>query len=64
MEWLVVAMSLLTRECENKALESGVTNPSSDKIRERVIPGPGATKVPSSFEGVGIKMRGKQESDF
>ena len=64
MKWLVVAASLLTREHENKALESGVTDSSSDKIRERVIPGPGATKVPSSFEGVGIKLRGKQGSDF
>ena len=64
MEWLVVATSLLAREHDNKALEFGVVDPSSDKIRERVIPGPGTTEVPSSFEGMGIELRGKQGSVF
>ena len=64
MERLVVRTPLLAREHENKALDSGVADPSSDKIRERVIPGPSATEVPSSFEGVGIKLRGKQGSVF
>ena len=60
MEWMVVATSLLARKRENKALEPGVADPSSDEIRERVVPGPSTIKVPSSFEGVGIDLRSKQ----
>ena len=64
MEWLVVATSLLARKCENEALESGVMDPSSNEIRERVVPGPSTAKIPSSFEGVGVELRSKQGSVF
>ena len=64
MERLVVRTSLLAGKCENKALESGVTDPSSNEVRERVVPSPSAAEVPSSFEGVGVELRNKQGSVF
>ena len=64
MERLVVRTSLLTGKCEDKALESSVTDPSSNEVRERVVPSPGTAKVPSSFEGVGVELRSKQGSIF
>ena len=61
---LIVGTSLLTKERENKALESGVVDLNSDKIRERAIPSPSAAKIPSSFKGVGIELRGKEGKCF
>ena len=64
MKRLVVETSLLARVRENEALEFGVADPSSDKIKERVIPSPSAAKIPSSFKGVGIELRGKEGKCF
>ena len=61
---LVVSTSLLARKRENKALESGVADSSSDKVRECIIPSPSAAKIPSSFKGVGIELRGKEGKCF
>ena len=64
MERLIVRTPLLAGKRENKGLESGVTDPSSNKVGERVVPSPGTAKVPSSFEGVGVELRNKQGSIF
>ena len=64
MERLIIRTPLLTGKRENKGLESGVTDPSSNKVRERVVPSPGTAEVPSSFEGVGVELRNKQGSIF
>ena len=64
MERLIIRTPLLAGKRENKSLESGVTDPSSNKVGERVVPSPGTAEVPSSFEGVGVELRNKQGSVF
>ena len=57
MKRLIVRAPFLAGELENEVLEACITNPSSDDVWEGVVLRPGPTEVPSTFEGVGVKLK-------
>ena len=64
MQRLIIRAPLLAGECKDEALEACVPNPSPDDVWKGIIPGAGSTVIPSTFEGVGVKLRREQGSIF